>query len=377
MMRLAFLYRRLAREGGTEGDLYRSVQGLAERGHEVHLFCADVRAPIPRGVAFHRVPVVRSGRLARLLSFAWAAPRIAARAGAWDVVIGFGRTPRQDVVRCGGGTHREYLATMAGYGARRRSLGPYHRAILRIERRQFSAGSFRVALAVSRRVAAEIRDGYAVDPGRVRVVYNGVDLERFCPDRGASRRRRVRERFGIPLTAPVVVSVGSGFRRKGIDGLLRLWREGPPREAWLLVVGGDERLGAYQRAAADPGLHGRVCIVGPQSVVEDFYAAADVVVVASLQEAFGNVVLEGLAMGLPVVTSAGVGAAELLHGSLEEFVAARPDDLDGLRARLARALAADRGEVARLTRQVAEAHPWSQHFVALERLLEETAAGRV
>ena len=60
-MRLAFLHRRLGREGGTEADLYRTVSGLAERGHDVHLFCADVRAPAPPGVNVHRLRVVRAG----------------------------------------------------------------------------------------------------------------------------------------------------------------------------------------------------------------------------------------------------------------------------------------------------------------------------
>src|SRR5215470_16796718 len=108
-MRIAFMHRSLD-GGGTEADLRRMASGLVARGHEVHVFCAKAGTP-PPGVGVRRVPVVRAGRVARLLSFAVGAPRAVARER-WDVVVGFGRTLRQDVVRVGGGTHRTYLGRM-------------------------------------------------------------------------------------------------------------------------------------------------------------------------------------------------------------------------------------------------------------------------
>jgi len=139
-VRIAFMHRRLA-GGGTEADLRRMAAGLAARGHEVHAFSARADAP-PPAVTLRRVPVVRAGRLVRLLSFAAMAPRLVARER-WDVVVGFGRTPRQDVVRVGGGTHRSYLARMEAAGLRGRWRGPYHRAILRLEARAFAPGATR------------------------------------------------------------------------------------------------------------------------------------------------------------------------------------------------------------------------------------------
>src|SRR5439155_260341 len=82
----AYMPRRLA-GGGTEADLRRMAAGLVARGHEVHTFAARADAP-PPGVTLRRVPVVRAGRLVRLLSFAAMAPRLVARER-WDVVVGF------------------------------------------------------------------------------------------------------------------------------------------------------------------------------------------------------------------------------------------------------------------------------------------------
>src|SRR5262249_38000496 len=227
----------------------------------------------------------------------------------WDVVVGFGRTLRQDVVRCGGGTHRTYLRRMEAAGLRRPGRGPYHRAILWLERRQYAPDGYRRVLAVSRRVRDEIVADYGVAPERIAVIYNGVDTERFHPANRARVGAATRRALGVRDGARVCVAIGSGFRRKGFDLLLRLWRAAPPGDPVLVVVGEDERLGTFRRTAGASAI-----LTGPRADVEVLLAAADVACVPSRQEAFGNVVLEACAAGVPVVTSRLAGAAELLDG---------------------------------------------------------------
>src|SRR5262249_60695607 len=163
------------RGGAPAAAVGRWALGLAARGHEVPLFCARLDAPVP-AVRLRRVPVLAAGRLARLMSFALAAPRMVGRER-WDVVVGFGRTLRQDVVRCGGGTHRTYLRRMEAAGLRRPGRGPYHRAILWLERRQYAPDGHRRVLAVSRRVREEIVADYGVAAEGFGGIYHGVDTE--------------------------------------------------------------------------------------------------------------------------------------------------------------------------------------------------------
>jgi len=353
-VRIAFMHRRLA-GGGTEADLRRMAAGLAARGHEVHTFSARADAP-PPGVTLRRVPVVRAGRLVRLLSFAAMAPRLVARER-WDVVVGFGRTPRQDVVRVGGGTHRSYLARMEAAGLRGRWRGPYHRAILRLEARAFAPGAYRRVLAVSDRVRDEVAADYHVPPERIRVLYNGVDLERFHPARRGVLGPVLRRALGLVDGERVCAAIGSGFARKGFDLLLRLWREAPPRDTALVLVGDDERLGHYRGLA------------------EAVLAAADVACLPSRQEAFGNVVLEACAAGVPVVTTRRAGAAELLDGPLAALVVDDPEDLDTLARALAHALGPAHDALAQAARARAEQFPWDKHLDGLEALLTEVARG--
>jgi UDP-glucose:(heptosyl)LPS alpha-1,3-glucosyltransferase len=372
-MRIACMHRSLA-GGGTEADLRRMAEGLAARGHEVHVFCAKP-APAPPGVVVRRVPVVRAGRLARLVSFALAAPRAVARER-WDVVVGFGRTPRQDVVRVGGGTHRSYLARMDAAGLRRATRGPYHRAILALERRMFAPDGCRRVLAVSRLAGEEVIADYGVAAERVRVLYNGVDLERFHPRRRATEGAALRAALGIAPAARVVAAIGTGFARKGFDLLLDLWAAGAPDDAVLVLVGDDERLARWRRRAAEPRLAGRVHVTGPRPDPEAVLAAADACCVPSRQEAFGNVVLEACAAGVPVVTSRRAGAAARLDGPLAALVVDDPGDAGALRAALAQALGPAHDALAAAARRRAEALPWDAHLDRLEALLAEVADGR-
>ena len=371
-MRIAFMHRGLT-GGGTEADLRRMATGLAARGHELHVFCARHDADLP-GVTVHQVPTLRAGRLARLLSFALAAPRAVAGTR-FDVVVGFGRTPRQDVVRVGGGTHRTYLARMEAAGLRRRVRGPYHRAILWLERRQFAPGAYRRVLAVSKRVADEVATDYGVPSDRITVIYNGVDLVRFDPAARATLGASERRGLGLHEGERVCVAIGTGFRRKGFDLLLRLWRETPPPRTRLVLVGDDERLGNWRREVASGPLAGRVLLTGPRGDVEAVLAAADVLCLPSRQEAFGNVALEACAAGVPVVTSRRAGVAELLDGPLAALVVDDPEDMRALGAALARGLGPDGPALAVAARARAETLPWTAHLDRVEALLREVAGG--
>jgi UDP-glucose:(heptosyl)LPS alpha-1,3-glucosyltransferase len=338
-MRIALVHKRYDRLGGAEGDCYELSRRLAARGHDVRVVAGECRVDVPSGVRVHRVPVVRAGQIAKLLSFALRAPRVW-RALDADAVIGFGRTVGHDLFRASGGCHRRFLERRVaeeGGAARLRWVRPYQRALLAIERRQYAPGGYRAILTVSAHTRDEILATYPrVPPGDVAVVRYGVDVERFHPGRRAEDGAAVRRELGIPSEQPVVLCVGTGFRRKGVDHLLALWAEEPPAGAALIVAGNDQQLAAYRRRAR--GLRGPVVFTGPRADVERLYAAADAFTLPSMFDAFGMVVLEALASGLPVVAARDIGAAEVLTGPLGELLVDEPSDHAALQARLLRAL---------------------------------------
>jgi UDP-glucose:(heptosyl)LPS alpha-1,3-glucosyltransferase len=377
-VKIALVHKRLDFSGGTERDLFRTAEGLRDCGHDVHLFCGQFRVSAPRGVTMHRIPVLRWGKTAQLLSLASRAPPMIAQAHC-NLVLGFDRIPGCDVARSGGGTHRGYLSRLAEEGGPGRillqKLSSYHRAVLALERRQFACARLKKIIAVSSEVKRDIMANYAVKEDRIAVLYNGVDARRFHPSRRAESALEVRRRWKIPAAAPLVLFVGSGFRRKGLDRLIKIWSMPDLASAYLLVVGSDARLRQY-RLWADSLAPGRIVFAGRQDQVENYYGAADVVALPSLQEAFGNVVLEALASGVAVLVSRSVGASELLTGRLADGIVERPEDERELSARLAALLerAKEPAETS-AARSIGEAYSWQRHFQQLDALLCEVATG--
>lgn len=374
LVKIALVHKRLDLNGGTERDLFKTAEGLRDLGHEVHLFCSEYKVDVPKKIVAHSIPVIPLGRTLRLWSFAWRAPAVIARANC-DIVISFGRLLRQDILRSGGGTHRRFLKGLAQQGGIRRRiwqrLSVYHRSLLALEKRQFAPANSRLIIAVSEQVKQDIVCNYAVPPERIIVLYNGVDTERFHPDTSRQIREQVRNRWKIPSDAPLVLFVGSGFRRKGLDALLSLWESPRIKPLYLLVVGADARLSRY-RARANAIAPGRVVFTGRQDDIENYYAAADVVALLSIQEAFGNVLLEALASGLPVLVTRNVGACEIVQGPFREGVIDVTDPREVQADKLLALLkSSHQPEIRRKARSLAEAYSWGKHFARLERLLTE------
>lgn len=379
-MRIAIAHKRLDLNGGTERDFYRTAEGLRDLGHQVHLFCAEFGVSPPEGTQPHRVPLLALGRTARLLSFAFLGPKMISPYN-FDVIVSFGRMVQQDILRSGGGSHRVFLQKMAqGDGALRRlwhRFSVYHRSVLAIEQRQYQPRSYKKILAVSREVKRELMTAYDVPDEKIAVIYNGVDHERYHPRNRHRPGEEIRRQWGIPRQTPLVLFVGSGFQRKGLDRLLRTWES--PRLAGmsLMVVGEDanrERYSSWAKTQAK----GRVVFSGRQTNVEYYYGAADLLVLPAYQEAFGNVILEALASGLPVVTTRAVGAAEVLEGELAQGILASPDDPLEMEAKILRLLERDRWPVlSEHARRIGERYSWKNHFRELEEhILEVTAMDR-
>jgi UDP-glucose:(heptosyl)LPS alpha-1,3-glucosyltransferase len=326
-VKLAVICRPFVFHGGLERATAGLIDELVRRGHEVHLLTTGGQEAWP-GVVLHHLPVVRHPSLLRLLSFAFSAA-FAARRGEYDIVQSHERTLVHDLYRAGEGCHRGYLAEKASRLKARGRLSlyanPYHRAVLALERRIFTPGRYRHLIAISKLSEREIRSLYGVPEKDITVVYNGVDLTRFTPENRDRHMRSVREELGVPSEAWTVLFVGSGFERKGLGPLIEGFARLGDRSARLLVAGkGDTR--KYRSLADRLGVGGRVIWAGARPDIERLYGAADAVALPAFYEPFGNVHLEALASGLPLLASARSGGAELVTRAVNGQIVSEPSD---------------------------------------------------
>jgi UDP-glucose:(heptosyl)LPS alpha-1,3-glucosyltransferase len=336
-VRLVFVRQSNSTYGGGELILNRIIQALAGRGIETAIV-ARKWLDGPAGLEFIpcNPPKVTRGIRERL--FARAACRIVAKqSGA--LVQAHERIPCCDIFRAGDGVHAAYLECQGrADGPRRRlsqRLSPFHRSMLSLERQMFRSRRLKAVIAISRMVGEDVVRYYDFPPEYLHHIPNGVDLKRFTPTARSALRDQVRKELGAPNQRPVLLFVGSGFLRKGLDLTIRaLARIKSDAELW--VVGHDRVPLRFAALADKVGLGQRLRMLGTRSDVLPYYAAADAVVLASRYEPFGSVVIEALACGLPVVTSLTTGGREAVE-RLDPGLVCDSVDIDGLAAAIDRA----------------------------------------
>jgi UDP-glucose:(heptosyl)LPS alpha-1,3-glucosyltransferase len=331
--------------GGVERATAGLVTALAAHGYDVHVLSPPGQRPIA-GVVHHVLPLPPLPSAVRVLALA-ALARVVVAGGGWDVVQSHERTLRQDIYRAGEGCHRAYLESI-GAARGRRSL--FHRVVLGLERRVFATTPHIVA--ISRRGAAEIAGLYGVAGERLSIVYNGVDLERFHPRNRHVERRAARAEIGVAADAWTLLFVGSGFERKGLATAVDALAVLSDRSSRLIVVGKGS-IRSFRDRAVRLGVDRRITWLGPRPDIERWYAAADVVVLPSRYEPFGNVHLEALASGVPVVASAAAGGAEaIVDGGSGAVV--DPRDAGAVATALGRLRERSPAELAEAARRAAE-----------------------
>lgn len=358
-MKICLIARPFVFHGGVERATAGLVEALVARGHDVHLLSPGAQVPVP-GVTLHPLSVPRLPAGARAL-FMVALVRRAVAAGRWDVVQSHERTLSQHVYRAGEGCHRAYVASSATTATR----GLYHLTMRALEARVFARTPRIVAIA--ERGRREIETLYGVGRERIRVIYNGVDLERFHPDRAAAHRAAARAEAGLSSGEHALLFVGSGFERKGLPTAI----EALPglTGARLLVIGrGDET--RYRRLAARLGVADRVCWLGLRADLERWYAAADVLVLPTRYEPFGNVHLEALASGLPVVTTTVAGGAEVIEEGKTGAVVP-PNDPEAVAGAVTRLRGENRAVLAGAARGAAEPFTYGRQADEFERVYRD------
>lgn len=235
-------------------------------------------------------------------------------------------------------------------------------------------GRYRRVVAISERVRTQLKKHYNVPDERIVTIPNGINLSRFDPS-NASARADVRHSFGVPDDVPLLLFVGSQYRLKGLEFVIKALAE-MKTNAVLLVVGGDVAA-PFKKLAEQLGVRDRVIFAGARNDLPRLYPAADAFVLPTLYETFALVCLEAMASGLPVLASPVGGIEDYLVDGENGFYIQR--DHTEIAAKLDRILG-DAALHARIREQAlltAQNYAWEKIARQYLCLFEELIAERV
>ena len=168
-------------------------------------------------------------------------------------------------------------------------------------------------IAASTSLRRTVVDEHGADTDKITVIPSGVDVRRFKP----IPREEAENRLGLDKGIPRVLYVGAITLSKGIDYLLKSFaRLGPTaRDSVQLVLIGDGDYADRARLLAEQlGIGHRVTFAGkrPNDQIPWWMNACDVLVLPSLSEGFGVVLIEAMACGKPVVATTCGGPEDIV-----------------------------------------------------------------
>jgi glycosyltransferase involved in cell wall biosynthesis len=185
------------------------------------------------------------------------------------------------------------------------------------------------AIAISSALRDDLTASYGRSAATV-VIPHGVDHRQFHPGVRPLFRDAVRHELGIG-DEPLFLYVGDF--RKGMEPAIRALA-GVPGARLLGVSRTNPAL--YRAAATAHGVEERVTLLSATTEIERYYGAADALVLPTPYDAFGMVITEAMACGLPVITTPFAGAAELMIDGVHGILVRSPNDIAALAAAMRR-----------------------------------------
>lgn len=367
-MRIALSFPGFHRRGGVERVFFECAGYLANKGHEVSVFARETeQCALPI-----RLQHVVNRTSPSFMSPIWFSRECTRRIGEerFDVHGAFGSECPIGGVFWAQSVHKAWLERVRMFRSPmslsrwKQRLNPLHPILLHLERQHFGKKTYRKIIALTPDVQNDLERLYDIPKQDVVVIPNGVSLAEFSVERCANLRGQMRRELGYSDCDKVVVFVANEVERKGFGPLLRAVESLKEPSIKILAVG---RLDP--RSAGDSTT---VRFVGPTSDSARYFAAADMFALPTQYEAWGLVIIEALACGLPVLTSRLAGAAVAVCEGFSGELLDDPRDESEIGMKLFAILNRLNGSKEKIAATV-EQYAWEHVLKRYEQVLSECA----
>ena len=323
-MRLAFVLFHFFPYGGLQRNFLNIARECHARGHTIEVYAGKWEGEVPDWLTLTRLPWRGLANHSRARRFARHLQQAVTQSPA-DVVVGFNRLPGLDVYYAADPCFAEKSAQDHGGWFR---LTPRYRTYAAFERAVYGRESATEILAVAEAQIPHFRRWYDTPLARFHVLPPGIQRDRMAGADAARQRATVRQSLSLSDDDRLLLMVGSGFRTKGVDRAVQVLADLPGSLAArtrLLVIGSDDAT-PYLRQARELGVADRVSFLSGRDDIPAFLQAADGLIHPAYHENTGNVLLEAVVAGLPVLATDVCGYAPYIVDADAGLVHASPFD---------------------------------------------------
>ncbi len=310
-MRLAFAIFKWFPYGGIQRDLMKIAREAVARGHEVKVFTLRWSGPEPEEVELELIPIVGFNRHTQYDHFARELnDRV--RADHFDLVVGFNKMPGLDVYYAGDSCYIEKALEQREAWYR---LLPRFKSFHAAERAVFGPDNKTEILTISNVEIPRYRHHYKTPPERLHPLPPGIEKDRVAPDNRAEIRQQFRTELGLDDQHLMVLFVGSGFKKKGLDRALLAIAAlpGELRQRVRFYVIGHDKAEAFERMSMRLGIKDLVTFFADgRNDIPNFLFSADALLHPAYDETAGMVIVESMLAGLPALATRNCGYAHYL-----------------------------------------------------------------
>ena len=218
-----------------------------------------------------------------------------------------------DIYRAGDGVHSVFLTV-----EKKSKLNPLHPVYLFLEKRCFQKA--KRIIANSNMIKQQIISAYDIDTNKIKIVYNGIKSKKIDYQKSFDK---LSIEFSISKNQLLLLYVGSGFKRKGVEEFLQIVSKLKNSNIKAFVLGKEKKIEFYRNLSKELNINNQVIFTGPREDVDDFYTISDIFIFPTHYEPFSNVVLEAMNFKNVVFTTQQNGASEILDGG---FIMNNPQD---------------------------------------------------
>ena len=294
--------------GGLQNEMLRISKVLIERGHEVEIITSDWQGEGIDGAKRHIVPATGKTNHNKIQQLA-STVQNRVREKPFDCVIGFNKIPGLDFYFAGDVCLAEKIDKEKSPLVK---LLPRYRAYLKFEKSVFGKDSKTHILLLAHGAASTYKHYYSTQQSRLHLMPPGVAQDRFNMNFDRKQaRKNLREDWGLPQQANVILHIGSAFYRKGVDRIIEAIACLPPEQkdnTWLFVIGNDKPE-KFIALANKRDIKDRIIFTGPRNDVDIFYQGSDFLAHPAREECTGMIIMEAMYCSLPVITTENCGFA--------------------------------------------------------------------